>query len=233
MSHRGRARLVLALSASLIVMTSACAGGQGEPRDPAITAVPSEFASTFEVESPIAVVAGDDAAWVLTQHRHGDGLSVLRIDHTGRAIDDVRRPGIAVQMLPFLDGVVVARVACATQRCEETASSVLVVDRDGTVRAEEEFAREPGGLDDSTGGIKLDAVSGDTVWIDTPDGPTIYKPDIGQSDTARPDSTPSEFTPAPRLVDLRDYQRPPELTVPPNPLPSATAIKRSCSWPTV
>ncbi len=30
MSHRGRARLVLALSASLIVMTSACAGGQGD-----------------------------------------------------------------------------------------------------------------------------------------------------------------------------------------------------------
>ena len=171
MSHRGYPWLLLPLSASVAAMTSACTGGDGEGRVPVESAVPREFAATFELQSPIAVVAGDGAAWVLTQLRHGDGLSVLRIDHTGRGIDDVRRPGTAVRMLPFLDGAVVARVACATQRCEETASSVLVVDRDGTFLAEEEFAREPGDLDDSTGGIKRNAVSGDTVWIDTPNGP--------------------------------------------------------------
>jgi hypothetical protein len=198
-------------------MTSACTGGDGEPGEPAKSAVPREFAATFEVESPIAVVAGDSKAWVLTQQRDGDGLSVLRVDHTGHATDVLRRPGVATQMLPYLDGVVVASVACAAQRCEETVGTVVVLDSNGSVLAEDELAREPGDLE-TAGGAKLEGVSGDTVWIDTPEGPTVYEPDIGQAGTARPDSAPSEWTPAPHRVDLREYQRPPDIAVAPEPV---------------
>ncbi|WP_137160047.1 hypothetical protein [Blastococcus sp. CCUG 61487] len=127
---------------------------------------PSEFAATFDVESPIALVAGEGQAWVLTSAE--TGASLARIDHTGRSTDVVRLPGQSHAMAPYGDGVVVTRLACAAEECEETAVRVSVVDRGGATLAEEEFAREWGGLVSSFDGrgVELVGVHDDVVWVE-------------------------------------------------------------------
>lgn len=48
------------------VTAVACTGGGADAQEPAVPSVPSEFAATFDVESPMGLVAGDGQAWVLT-----------------------------------------------------------------------------------------------------------------------------------------------------------------------
>ncbi|WP_156036342.1 hypothetical protein [Blastococcus sp. URHD0036] len=129
--------------------------------------VPSEFAATFDVESLIALVAGEGQAWVL--RADGDRAALSRIDHTGRSTDVVRLPGQEFAMAAYGDGVVVTRRACAAEECEARAVKVLVVDAAGATVAEDEFAREFGGLEivGQGSGIELIGVQEDVVWVDT------------------------------------------------------------------
>lgn len=163
MSGWGRAGIAV----GVIALVSACTGGGSDAQEPATPRAPSEFAATFDVESPIALVAGDGQAWILRSDDAGASLS--RIDHTGRSTDVVRLPGRDFGMAPYRDGVVVTRHACAAEECEETAVKALVVDAEGATVAEEEFAREWGGLEVSGQGrgVELIGVQDDVVWINS------------------------------------------------------------------
>ena len=173
----GRSRVLVGLSVAVVALVPACSGGDaGAPADPTVTADPSvtadlsalaPFSSTFEVESPIQLVAGEERAWILTSE--GSGAALSRIDHTGRSDEVLRLPGSAPGMAPYRDGVVVARVACDAEDCEETAVRVLVLDAAGSTVAEAEFAREAGGIERSQG-VRLIGVQEDVVWLDTSDG---------------------------------------------------------------
>jgi hypothetical protein len=149
------------------LLASACTAGGGDEQQRAVPRAPSEFAATFDVESPLGLVAGEGQAWVLTSE--DDGAALSRIDHTGGSTDVVSLPGRDFAMAPYGDGVVVTRLACAADECEETAVKVLVVDAAGGTVAEDEFAREFGGLESSGGGrgVDLVGVQDDVVWVDT------------------------------------------------------------------
>ncbi|MBJ7453191.1 MAG: hypothetical protein JHC71_14080 [Blastococcus sp.] len=96
-------------------------------------------------------------------------MALSRIDFTGAVDEVVRLPGQGAAMAPYRDGVVVARIACDAEDCEETAVKVLALDADGSTVAEAEFAREPGGIE-YTGQLRLVGVQEDVVWLDTSDG---------------------------------------------------------------
>lgn len=149
------------------LLAAGCTGGESRAEEPAAPSAPSEFAATFDVGSPLALVAGDGQAWILTSAEAGAQLS--RIDHTGASTEVARLPGQIHAMAPYGDGVVVTRHACAAEECEETAVKVLVVDAAGATVAEDEFAREWGGLEivGQGRGIELIGVQGDVVWVDT------------------------------------------------------------------
>lgn len=156
----------LCVAACVMALLSACSAGGSDGDEPAAPSVPIEFAATFEVDSLIALVAGDDQAWVLTSE--DARASLARIDHTGRSTDVVRLPGQSFGMAPYGDGVVVTRRACAAEECEETAVGALVVDAAGATVAEVELARAWGGLDSSGEGpgAELLGVQDDVVWMD-------------------------------------------------------------------
>ena len=159
--------LLVAGAVGVLVAASACTGGGGDAQEPAVPSVPSEFAATFDVESLMGLVAGDGQAWVLMSD--GAGAALSQIDHTGRSTDVVRLAGQDFAMAPYGNGVVVTRRACAADECEERAVKVLVVDTAGATVAEDEFAREFGGLEivGQGGGIELIGVQEDVVWVDT------------------------------------------------------------------
>lgn len=166
MTSAGPRRVVLSVIAGALALTLGCTAGASDAEEPATApSVPSEFAATFDVESPMGLVAGEGQAWVLASDERGASLS--RIDSTGGSTDVARLPGQSLAMAPYRDGVVVTRRACAADECEETAVEVLVVDAAGATVAEEEFAREFGGLDSSGegGGIELLGVQDDVVWV--------------------------------------------------------------------
>ena len=98
--------------------------------------------ATFEVERPLQVVAGNNQTWVLEEVDGGAALS--RVDHTGALTEVADLVGQSHVMAAYGDGLVVARVACDGDQCEETVTRVLVLDAEGSSIAEEEFAREPG-----------------------------------------------------------------------------------------
>jgi hypothetical protein len=156
----------ICLTACVVALVPGCTGG-GSTAEPAALAAPSEFAATFDGESPMGLVAGDGQAWVLASAERGAALS--RIDPTGRSTDVVGLAGQEFGMAPYGDGVVVTRRACAAEECAETAVKVLAVDAAGETVAEEEFAREFGGLDSSGEGpgVELMGVQDDVVWVDT------------------------------------------------------------------
>ncbi|SDE91558.1 hypothetical protein SAMN05660485_02101 [Blastococcus fimeti] len=175
------------------VTAAACSGGAVDAQEPAVPSVPSQFAATFDVDSPMGLVAGDGQAWVLTPDDAGALLS--RIDSTGRSTDVVRLPGQSFAMAPYRDGVVVTRHACAAEECEETAVKALVVDAAGATVVEEEFAREFGGLDSSGegGGVELLGVQDDAVWVYTGGRLIGYDLTTGRTTTAET-ATPGAVT---------------------------------------
>lgn len=164
---RGRGRVALGVLAGAGLLLSGCSGGGPEAAAPS---APAEFAATFDVESPMSLIAGDGHAWVLRSD--GGGAELSRIDHTGRSTAVSSLTGQSFAMAPYGDGVVVTRRACAAEECEENAIKALVVDASGATVAEAEFDREFGGLDSSEvgGGIELLGVQDGVVWIDTADG---------------------------------------------------------------
>lgn len=175
MSRRRADRLVLGLSACVITLTSACAGG------PAISA---EGDGTFQVERPIEVVAGENQAWLLT--KEDDGAFLSRIDVTGRPTDVVSLPGQTHSIAPYQEGVVVTWVACADRRCSEKVSNVLVLDGGGSTLSEEEYSRSPGPLEDSDG-VQLLGVQEDLVWVSTREGTIAYDPQNDRTATQAPE----------------------------------------------
>jgi hypothetical protein len=199
MSRPRTHRLVLGLSACVLVLASACTG------DPAAPSAPREFAAPFDVEAPIELVAGDGQAWILTED--AEGPLVTRIDHTGRSVDVVPVPGQVHHMARYHDGVVVARIACDDDECEETVTRVLVLDRDGSTVAEEELTREPGSPERSDGLVLL-GVDGDVVWIDTSEGAIGYDVETGRTRTGRPDVESPEWTSHDHDVDPEPYRVP-------------------------
>ena len=162
-----RSRSALGLTVGVLTLVTACSGGGSDAARPAGPSAPAEFSATFEVDSPIQLMAGEGQAWLLTPARSGATLST--IDHTGRVDDVLQLPGQGPAMAPYRDGVVVARAACDAEDCTETAVKVLVVDGAGSTVAEAEFARRPGGIQDA-GEVRLIGVSDDVVWFDTSDG---------------------------------------------------------------
>lgn len=197
-------------------MTAACGGGDdiggAAPPSP-----PAEFASTFEVDAALEVVAGDGQAWVLATTDGGAALS--RVDHTGQLTEVADLTGQSHVMAPFGDGVVVARVACDGDQCEETVAKVLVLDAGGSSVAEEEFTREPGPPEAESGTydqVQLVGVDGEVIWLETSEGFVSYEPDSGRTGTGAPDTGGTEWVAAaPRFFERDDYQSPPSLTVPP------------------
>jgi hypothetical protein len=149
------------------VTAVACAGGGVDAQEPAEPLVPSEFAATFDVESPMGLVAGDGQAWVLRSD--GSGAALSRIDHTGRLDEVLQLAGQGFAMAPYRDGVAVVRAACDAEDCTETAVTVLALDSGGSTVADAEFARRPGGIQDA-GEVRLFGVQDDVVWLDTSDG---------------------------------------------------------------
>ena len=164
-TRSARSRAARGLSAGVLVLVVGCSGGDADA--PAAPSAPAEFAATFEVDSPSQVVAGNDQAWLLTSE--GSGVALSRIDFTGAVDEVVRLPGQGAAMAPYRDGVVIARIACDAEDCEETAVKVLALDGAGSTVAEAEFARERGGIE-YTGQLRLFGVQEDVVWLDTSDG---------------------------------------------------------------
>lgn len=157
----------LLVAGALVGVTAACTGGGVAAQEAAAPSVPSEFAATFDVESPMGLVAGEGQAWVLASDERGAALS--RIGPTGGSADVARLSGQYFAMAPYGERVVVTRHACAAEECEETAVKVLVVDAAGATVAEEEFARAFGGLESSGEGpgVELMGVQDDVVWVST------------------------------------------------------------------
>jgi hypothetical protein len=189
MSRRRDHRRLLALSACVIATVSACSGGKSDRGEPADPAPPREFEATFDVESPIELVAGDGQAWILTGV--DGGASLIRIDHTGRTTDVVSLPGHSHRMAPYLDGVVVVHMDCTSG--EEPVARVLLVDGGGATVAEEEYAREQGSFDcgdsawDSVG---LIGIYDDVLWMSFP-GKELLGYDLGSGRTTTRGELPS------------------------------------------
>jgi hypothetical protein len=161
----GRSRAVLGSLAAAVVLASGCSGG--DPAEAAAPSAPAQFSATFDVDSPMVLVAGDGQAWLLRSD--GSGAALSRIDHIGRSTDVVRLTGQSFAMAPYRDGVVVTRRACAAEDCEETAIKALVLDAAGRTVAEAELDRTFGGLDTSGEGpgLELLGVQDDVVWLDS------------------------------------------------------------------
>jgi hypothetical protein len=190
MFARRTPRLALGLSASVIAVLSACTGSDTDPARPS---APREFEATFEVESPLQVIAGDGQAWISTGNPFVQLLST--IDHNGRSTEVARVTGQAINMAPFQDGVVVAYLACVGDDCEETATKVLILDGDGSTIAKQELAREPGSPERSDG-VRVFGFYGDVVWIDSSPGLIGFNAKTGRIDTREPTDIP-----------LRRYER--------------------------
>lgn len=163
----GPVRVALGVLTAAAVLASGCSGG--DPAEAAAPSAPAQFSATFDVESPMILVAGDGQAWLLRSD--GAGAALSRIDHTGRSTDVVRLAGQSFAVAPYRDGVVVTRRACAAEECEENAIQALVLDAAGETAAEAELDRTFGGLDSSGGGpgLELLGVQGDVVWLDSSD----------------------------------------------------------------
>jgi hypothetical protein len=183
MSHRGTRRLLPALSVCAIAVLPGCAGGDAA----AAPSAPRKFEATFEVERPLQVVAGNGQAWLLAEADGGAALS--RIDHTGRVTDVADLTGQTHHMAPFRDGVVVARIACDGDACEETVAKVLVVDSDGSTVSETEFAREPGSPDRSDG-VRVFGFYEEVIWIQTSAGLVGFDATTGRTDPRDPTDVP-------------------------------------------
>ncbi len=182
-----------AIAGALALMVG-CTAGASDAEEPATApGAPSEFAATFDVESPLGLVAGDGQAWVLRSDDAGAALS--RVDHTGRSTDVVRLRGQSFALAPYGDGVVVTRLACAAEECEETAVKVLAVDAAGATVAEGEFAREFGGLDGSGEGRGSDllGLQDDVVRVYTGGQLIGYDLTTGRTTTAET-ATPGAVT---------------------------------------
>ena len=215
MSRRRAHRLVPALCVCTIALVPGCGGGDEDAAAP--PSAPAEFAAAFEVDAALEVVAGNDQAWVLATT--DGGAAVSRVDHTGRLAEVADLTGQSHVMAPYGDGVVVARVTCDGDQCEETVTKVLVLDAEGSTVAEEEFAREPGAPEAESGTydqVRMVGVDGEVIWLETSEGLVSYEPGSGRTGTGRPDTGGADWVPAAsRLFDPGDYQSPPSLTVPP------------------
>src|SRR3954470_5520522 len=117
MSHRGARLLLPALSVCAIGLSAGCGGSDD---DAAAPSAPPEFAAAFDVERPLGVVAGHNQAWVLTDVDGGAALS--RVEHTGELTEVARLTGQSHEIVPYGDGVVLARVTCGGDDCEDTVA---------------------------------------------------------------------------------------------------------------
>ena len=224
MSHRGARRLVPVLSVCAIVLVPGCGGGGDDEAAP--PSAPSEFAAVFDVERPLGVVAGVDQAWVLTEV--DGGAAVSRVDHTGERTEVARLTGQSHEMAPYGDGVVVARVTCGGDDCEDTVAEVRVLDRAGELLAEEKIARGEGAPYCESGTcdtVDILGVNGDVVWLETydilPASPVFvsWDPETGETSSDRPQDRGADWHPAPsRRLDHDAYQRPPSLEFAPEPV---------------
>ena len=221
MSRRGSRRLVPALCACLLALLPACGGG-ADPDTPVVPAPPADFAATAEVDRALQVVAGTGgAAWILTEE--DGGASVLRLDHTGVLTEVARLTGQRHELATYGDGVVVARVACGGNDCEDTVAEVRVLDRAGEELAEQEIARGEGAPYCESGTcdtVDILGVNGDVVWLETFDilpstAETFvsWDPSTGETSSDRPQDPGADWYPAsPGYPSPRPYQRPPDIT---------------------
>jgi hypothetical protein len=213
MSRRILHRLVPALVVCAIAAVPGCAGDGAA----AAPSAPAEFGATFEVERPLQVVAGTNQSWVLEEVQGGASLS--RVDHTGARTDVADLVGQSHVMAAYGDGLVVARVSCDGDQCEETVTRVLVLDAEGSTVAEEEFAREPGSPEAESGSfdrVRLQGVAGEVIWLETSEGLESYEPDSGETGTGSPDEGGEEWiSAAPAFFDPDAYQSPPNFEAPP------------------
>lgn len=229
MSRRRPRRLVPALSAAVLALLTACGGGTGADVDtPEVPAPPADFAATAEVDRVLQVVAGTGgAAWILTEEDGGAALH--RFDHTGALTEVVRLTGQRHRIAAYGDGVVVARVACGGDDCEDTVAEVRVLDRAGETVAEEEIARRDGAPYCESGtcdSVDILGVDGDVVWLETYDILPLsaerfvsWDPGTGEISSDRPSEPGSDWHPAPsRRLDFDLYRRPPRLDVAPEPV---------------
>ena len=219
MSDRGSHRLLLGFSACVIALVPACGGGAGVDASEA-PSLPADFAATAEVDRAVQVVAGTGAAWVLT--REEGGASVFRLDHTGELTEVARLTGQSHELATYGDGVVVARVRCDGDDCEDTVAEVQVLDRAGKTVAEEEIARREGApyCESSTcDTVDILGVNGNVVWLETHDilsssDETFvsYDPESGETSSDRPQDQGEDWYPAfPGYPDPGQYQSPPSL----------------------
>lgn len=223
MSHRG-ARLMPALSVCAIALVTGCT--EDDDGEAAAPSAPAEFAATFDVERPLVVVAGTNQAWVLSEVEGGAALS--RVDHTGELTEVARLTGQSHEMAPYGDGVVVARVACGGDDCEDTVADVRALDPAGEVLAEEEIVRGEGAPYCESGTcdtVDILGVDGDVVWLETHDIlPTSteqavsWNPATGRTGTGRPDTGSPDWSPLVTYTDPTPYQSPRNLTAPPEPV---------------
>jgi hypothetical protein len=219
---------VLALSGCVLALLSACgaggdvggSGGSGVETPPD-SGPPADFAATAQVDRAVQVVAGVGAAWILTEE--DGGAAVSRLDHTGELTEVVRLTGQSHHLATYGDGVVVARVACGGDDCEDTVAEVRVLDRTGETVAEEEVARREGApyCESATcDTVDILGVNGDVVWLETYDilpGATetfvSWDPGSGRTSSDRPqDRGEGWYSASPGYPNPRAYQRPPDIT---------------------
>ncbi|TKJ25723.1 hypothetical protein A6V29_03940 [Blastococcus sp. CCUG 61487] len=199
------------LVAGALSLVGACGGDE-----PTLPAPPAEFEATVDVDRALQLVAGDGAAWILREE--DGGASVHRFDHAGLT-EVARLTGQSHQIATYGDGVVVARVACGGDDCEDTVAEVRVLDRAGKVLAEEEIARGEGApycesaICDS---VHILGVNGDQVWLETWDilettGDTFvsWDPDTGRTSSDPPSNQGADWLAAsPGFRSPEPYQRP-------------------------
>ncbi len=226
MSRPGGHRLVLGFSACVIALVPAC-GGDADGDASVAPGPPAEFAATAEVDRAMQVVAGDGAAWILSEE--DGGASVLRLDHTGELTEVARLTGQRHELASYGDGVVVARVRCDGDDCQDTVAEVRVLDRAGETVAEEEIARREGAPYCESGtcdSVDILGVDGDVVWLETSDILPFtderfvsWDASTGETTSGRPQDQGEDWRPSPsRNLDLDQYRRPPSLDVAPEPV---------------
>ncbi len=217
MSRQGGHRLLWGFSACALALVPACGGG-ADVDAPVVPSPPAEFAATAEVDRALQVVAGAGAAWILSEV--DGGASVSRLDHTGELTEVARLTGLRHGMATYGDGVVVARVRCDGDDCEDTVAEVRVLDRAGETVAEEEIARREGAPYCESGtcdSVDILGVDGDAVWLETSDilpmsAETFvsWDPGTGETSSDRPQDPGEDWYPAfPGYPDPRPYLSPP------------------------
>lgn len=222
MSGRGAHRLAVGLAAGLLALVSACGEAAGD-EDGDVSAVPSppaEFTATAEVDRVLQVVAGIGTAWILAEE--DGGASILRLDHTGELTEVERLTGQRHQIATYGDGIVVARVACGGDDCEDTVAEARVLDQAGETVAEKDIARGEGApyCESATcDSVDILGVDGDVVWLETYDilpgreNFVSWDPGTGRTSTERPSERGEDWYPAfPGYLDPTPYQRPPNIT---------------------